>query len=283
MILSRMPRWMALLVLFFGFAVLAILLTPLALVPMLFFERPSAYAQLLERYYGGILRGEAFGAVGQQPGFALLVAATLWAMLAVLFLAPITGRIRTTTHTRSLLPSVIAAVILGALLCGVVASSLIELVLAFWSTDTSQFEDARSSSYSEMTALMLAGWVVGGTACALCLRRLGKSRDPNNLERVLRVIFAGTALELALGVPIFLIVRRRTNCECGLASFGSLVLGIATLLWVCGPAVVLLLTRHARRGWLRAACPNCGYPRRTDTSICSECGTALAGPRADPS
>lgn len=283
MILARVPRWMALLVLFFGFAVLAILLTPLALVPMLFFERPYAYVEFLERYYGGILRGEAFDAVGEQLGFALLVAGMLWAMLAVLFLAPITGRIRTTTHTRSLLPSVIAAVILGALLCGVVASSLIELVLALETTDTQEFESALSGSLPLMTALMLGGWVVGGTACALCLRHLGKSRDPNNLERVLRVIFAGSVIELALGLPIYLIVRRRTNCECALASFGSIVLGVAALLWVCGPAVVLLLTRQARRGWLRAACPNCGYPRRTETSICSECGTALAGPRADPS
>lgn len=279
MILARMPRWMALLVLFLGFALLAVLLTPLACVPMLLFEPPSAYVEFLERYYGGILRGEAFSAVGQQPGVALIVAVTLWAMLAVLFLAPITGRLRTTKHPRSLLPSVIAAVILGALLCGVIASSLLELVLALWSADTPQFEEALSNNYLAMTVLMLAGWVVGGTACALCLRRLGKSRDPNNLERVLRVIFAGSALELALGVPIFLIARRRTNCECGLASFGSLVLGIATLLWVCGPAVVLLFTRNARRGWLRAACPNCGYPRRTETTVCSECGAALDGAR----
>ncbi len=283
MILARMPRPLALVVLFLGFSILAILLTPLALVPMVLMESTSEYVRFVERYYGDLIRGEAFGSVSQEPLTALLIAVALWSLLAVAFLAPITGKVRTTTVTRSLLPSVISAVILGALLCGTVAAALVELVLALETTDTQEFESALSGSYPLMTALMLGGWVVGGTACALCLRHLGKSRDPNNLERVLRVIFAGSVIELALGLPIYLIVRRRTNCECALASFGSIVLGVAALLWVCGPAIVLLYTRKSRRGWLRAACPNCGYPRRTDATTCSECGTALAGPRCTPS
>jgi hypothetical protein len=59
-------------------------------------------------------------------------------------------------------------------------------------------------------------------------------------------------------------------------SFWNLVFGLATLLWMCGPWAVLLLTRGERLQWARGACARCGYPRRTDAEVCTECGARHA-------
>jgi hypothetical protein len=101
----------------------------------------------------------------------------------------------------------------------------------------------------------------------------------------MRALVAGTAVELALGLPIYALARKKYGCYCAMATFLNLVFGIAALLWMCGPWVVLLLTRRARANWLRAACRACGYPRRSGSAVCTECGCAWSaegGAAPDP-
>jgi len=40
-------------------------------------------------------------------------------------------------------------------------------------------------------------------------------------------------------------------------------------------ALVLLWTREARLHWIRKACVHCGYPCRSGSTMCSECGKPL--------
>jgi len=272
MILARLPRALALVVVFFGSMLLAVLLTPLVFAPFVLDNSAAEFVDFLLSYYE-ILIPSIVSPNGLTQIF--LVGAVIWSAIAVLFLAPITGKVRATSETRSLLTSVIAAIVVGALLCGILAASAVELVLALLAADAKAFESSLRGRYAVMTSVMLAGWVGGGFVVAMLLRGVSGSRNPNHLERILRVIFAGTVIELALGIPIYLLVRRKSNCECALASFYSLCLGVAALLWLCGPWAILFLTRHARKGWLRGACPECGYPRRTDATVCSECGAAF--------
>ena len=119
-------------------------------------------------------------------------------------------------------------------------------------------------------------WLGGGFAWYLLLGRAGSARDPARLDRFLRWILAGTCVEMTLGTTAYLVARRKTECYCALASFWSIVLGTMTLLWMCGPWIVLLLTRTERLAWARGACRQCGYPRRTDTEVCTECGARHA-------
>lgn len=273
MILTRTPRPLALSLVFVGFMVLAVLLAPFALAPVVFIDSTASFGDFLWRYYA-----EMLPAIVERERMVLLVVgcAAIWSTIAVLFLAPITGKVRTTGDSRSLLTSVIAAVIVGALLCGMLASAAVELVFALVAADAREFESFFPGAFAVMTPCMLLGWAIGGFFVAMLLRGVSGSRNPNQLERVLRVIFAGTVIELVLGVPIYLLVRKKSNCECVLASFYSMCLGVAALLWLCGPWAILFLTRRARRGWQRNACQACGYPRRTDTSVCSECGTCFS-------
>lgn len=122
---------------------------------------------------------------------------------------------------------------------------------------------------------MLAAWLVMGTIFGIALARAGRERDPAHIARFARWLLAGTVIELALAAPTLAAAERRDNCSCSWGSFWALAIGLATLGALCGPALVLLATRDARRHWARAACMRCGYPRRTDTSTCSECGAAL--------
>jgi hypothetical protein len=273
MLLARVRRPLALLYLFVGFTTVGFLVAPIAFLPSLFFDSLSEYTQFVGNYYRVplLLSNPTLSFTAAQLGL-FSAAVLMWAGLAVAFLAPITGKLQATSEPRSLLPSVIAAVIIGIVMFGIIASATYELLCALGSESTSDFEMMSSEVRMAMTFVMLAAWAVGGAFCAMLFRRLGSTRDPTALDRMLRVLLAGSVIELALGLPMYLIIRKKSACECALASFWSLVLGIAALLWICGPAVLLLLTRDARRAWMRAACPNCGYPRRTSAMCCSECG-----------
>ncbi len=273
MLLARVRRPLALLYLFVGFTTVGFFFFFIAFLPSLFFDSLSEYTQFVGNYYRVplLLSNPTLSFTAAQLGL-FSAAVLMWAGLAVAFLAPITGKLQATSEPRSLLPSVIAAVIIGIVMFGIIASATYELLCALGSESTSDFEMMSSEVRMAMTFVMLAAWAVGGAFCAMLFRRLGSTRDPTALDRMLRVLLAGSVIELALGLPMYLIIRKKSACECALASFWSLVLGIAALLWICGPAVLLLLTRDARRAWMRAACPNCGYPRRTSAMCCSECG-----------
>jgi len=123
---------------------------------------------------------------------------------------------------------------------------------------------------------LFGGWALAGGFWAIVLARIGLERHPTSVDRLFRLAFRATAIEAVLAVPIYLLLRRRSSCECALASFIGLIGGVAALTSLCGPWALLFLTRRVRRNWMRAACPACGYPRRTDARVCSECGQAFA-------
>jgi hypothetical protein len=276
MLLARVRRPLALFYLFVAFTAVGFLVAPIAFLPSLFFDSLSDYTQFVGNYYRVPLLSSnpTLHFTGAQLGL-FSAAVLMWAGLAVAFLAPITGKLQATSEPRSLLPSIIAAVIIGIVMFGIIATATYELLCALGSESTSDFEMMSSEVRMAMTFVMLGAWAVGGAFCALLFRRLGSTRDPTALDRMLRALLAGTVIEIALGLPLFLIIRKKSACECALASFWSLVLGIAALLWICGPAVLLLLTRDARRAWMRSVCPICGYPRRTSATCCSECGASF--------
>ena len=206
----------------------------------------------------------------------IVVPASVWAILTVAFLAPITGRVRLLQHGRSLRSSVAVAVLMGSVICGLIMGALFEGVLALMTSTEEEFHGLQRLSSSVGSIAVIGAWIVGGALWAIFLRRAGSSRNPAGLDLLLRRILAGTAVELVLGLPIALLIRRREDCVCGTMTFFNFMFGTAALLWICGPWSVLFLTRKARANWSRTACAFCGYPRRSGGSECSECGQAFA-------
>jgi hypothetical protein len=167
---------------------------------------------------------------------------------------------------------VAVAVLMGSVICGLIMGALFEGVLALMTSTEEEFY-----ALQRLSAIPVIGaWIVGGALWAFFLRRSASSRDPAGLDLLLRRILAGTAVELVLGLPIALLIRRRSECYCSTATFFNFAFGTAALLWICGPWSVLFLTRKARANWSRTACASCGYPRRSGGSECSECGQAFA-------
>ena len=90
-----------------------------------------------------------------------------------------------------------------------------------------------------------------------------------------RRLFAGTCVELAIAAPTYALGIRRDSCWCEWGSWFGIVGGIAILTVLCGPMLVLLWTREARLQWIRASCRRCGYPLRTGSAVCPECGAPV--------
>jgi hypothetical protein len=229
---------------------------------------------LLTFLEGDSFRYDAFGSylhslVDWGKGSMLLASYILVVTGTTLFVAPVVGPLRLTTTGRPLRTSVIGAAILGGLISFLLLGAAIELPLRF----------ATDLNVGDATLAwpgILISWTVAGGVWAAVLWRVGRERDPAGLDRLFRQLLAATMLEVALAVPIYLIARRKTNCFCSLHSFLALIGGVVTLCMLCGPWAVLFLTREARRGWQRGACPRCGYPQRSGSSQCSECGSLLS-------
>jgi len=276
MMLTKWPRGNALLIVFVAHFAFAVVLGPAFFAPVLleeprFAEVPRAFGE----YWWEILSLSWVESL-DEVGFWLVVGLiAAWAGLATAFVAPVVGPVRTTDAGRSLWSSVIAASLLGATMAAMMFAALVEGAVAMLAADMSEFSSAYDSTAALIWSGAAASWLLSGFAWMFCLRRVGRTRDPGALDRIIRALFAGTAVELVLGVPIFLMARKKYDCYCAMATFLNLIMGTAALFWLCGPWAILLYTRDARRNWARGACRSCGYPRRSGGEVCPECGSPL--------
>ena len=172
--------------------------------------------------------------------------------------------------------SMVGAGILGGLIALLIVATTIELLaLVQWSA-----QDTSPVRILFHPVPLLLAWAMMGGLWALVFRAAGRHRDPTRIDRAVRWLFAGSLVELAIAAPTFVMASRRDHCACGWVSWWGIVLGTATLFLLCGPMILLMRTHDARVQWMRAACPRCGYPQRSRTGTCSECGHAFGPPEA---
>ena len=133
--------------------------------------------------------------------------------------------------------------------------------------------------WSGLVILSVLLWLGFGLMWTLALARVGRDRHPDTITRFIRRLLAGTCVELAIAAPTYAVAMRRSDCWCSWASWFSIVGGVAILTVLCGPMLVLLWTREARLQWLRESCWKCGYPLRSASAACPECGAAIRGSR----
>ena len=280
MFLKNISRPVALGLVFVASFIIAMLLFPifiwLAITPFESWPSTANATLSLTEDYWRFLVSLAYWQFDVTGKIWLVAIAAVWATLTVAFLAPITGRVQLLQHGRSLRSSVAVAVLMGSVICGLIMGALIEGVLALMTSTEEEFYALQRLSAIAVISAVIGAWIVGGALWAFFLRRSASSRNPAGLDLLLRRILAGTAVELVLGLPIALLIRRRSECYCSTATFFNFAFGTAALLWICGPWSVLFLTRKARANWSRTACAFCGYPRRSGGSECSECGQAFA-------
>ena len=277
MILARRRRWLGLGLIFLAQVVVGVLIGPLAfLAPVLIEEGVPPVGEMADAYGRYLVRVASFDwLTSGDGGWVIAAIIVCWAMTAVAFVSPVVGPVVRSPNGRSLRASVVAASLMGASIAALMFAAVVEGAIAVVSTDQAAFQ-AVFNAVGAWVWLGAAGvWIASGCVWMYLLRRAGRSRDPMLLDRLLRLVFAGTAVELVLGLPIYLLARKKYDCYCGMATFLNLVMGIAALCWLCGPWALLLATREARRSWNRGACLACGYPQRSGSQRCSECGAEL--------
>lgn len=98
--------------------------------------------------------------------------------------------------------------------------------------------------------------------------------------RVFRLLVQGTLLELALNLPVDILIRRKSDCYCGEGSAVALAFSLLSAGMLFGPGVVLLMLRR-RVQLLRpdVECLQCGYDLRgLPENRCPECGRPFPRP-----
>lgn len=116
------------------------------------------------------------------------------------------------------------------------------------------------------------GWAVA-TPLLVAFVRPGDRESV--LARLSRRLLLGTMVEIALLIPLDVMVRRKTSCYCWAGTYWGLTLCGAVGVFALGPAVFLPLLAKRRRAWYAGHCGVCGYDMagRMDAARCPECGT----------
>ena len=203
--------------------------------------------------------------------------AIVYALSITALMTPLIGPFQPQASGRSLRSSVIGAAGLASVLSTALLVGCLEVInifaklLPFGSGSSFDYQILPNLTYGR-TQIIFIIWLFSGAMWTYLLRHIGRSRDPNLIGKLVRKLFIGSALETTLSIPLVYLAARRSNCFCSLASFFGIIIGITSLICLCGPAGLLLLTRKSRQMWIREACPKCGYPRKTHSTQCSECG-----------
>ena len=99
----------------------------------------------------------------------------------------------------------------------------------------------------------------------------------SGLASIVRWMLAGTFAEMLIASPVYAFVEDPDDCFCARGSFLGLCIGLAAILWIFGPGIVLLfLLEQQRRLRSGSLCLKCGYDLHgtfeAGRNTCPECG-----------
>jgi hypothetical protein len=173
------------------------------------------------------LRREAFGGTLLAMGIVFLLGG------ALLILVPIRARRGRPASRRSIWFPLLGSMLLVALLGLGAAIATIELFKADW---------------DQRRRLALAIWGSAGVVWlfwTILFWWVSRSLDPVSFSAMLyKSVLAGSLLELAIAVPMHLVVRRRTECCAGMLTAAAICLGAVTAIVSLGPGVYFLYHRR---------------------------------------
>jgi hypothetical protein len=170
---------------------------------------------------------------GDWASWAILLAMAVAQASLLLFQVRVESR-RPVTRG-SLMPAVLAAGFMAALLVLGAAYSVCEAVLG----DTG-FEGVWG--YVPL-GLALASWLGWSTL----FLRWGRTDPGGVVSRSTRLLFRGSVLEMLIAVPCHVVVRQRDTCCAGLGTGIGLACGTAVMLFSFGPAVLFLFLQRWKR------------------------------------
>ncbi len=165
----------------------------------------------------------------------------------------------------------VAGLVIGGLVLAVVMAVL-EYLGTVHDADSFVFDFIPGGHYTMMAIVILLGWSI---ATPLMFRFTKPGRKEDVLARLSKKLFIGTIVEVALLIPLDVMVRRKTNCYCWAGSYWALTLCGFIGVFALGPAVFLPILAKRRKTWYAGHCGVCSYDMSgtPDALRCPECGT----------
>lgn len=212
-----------------------------------------------------------------EPGWWILggIPGLLIATTQYLFLAPVLDvRVRVQKGGRPLVRSLVGAAFVGAVGMTALLLALSDVVWLLFRGEGREYLGYWSLTIVVLSVLVCS-WLIWTPLLAIFSRRRPHRTTPG---RLVGLLLGGTIAEMAVIIPVDLLVRYRGQCYCATASFHGTWLAVLALLWLTGPGIVLAVTSKRRRAWLEHHCANCGYAKGPSPGAkCSECGYAWVG------
>ena len=131
-------------------------------------------------------------------------------------------------------------------------------------------------------AAPIPAWVLVTPLLVVFCRR--RARQETLLARISAALFLGSVIEALVAIPLDVMIRRRTDCYCGEATFFTLTACGTVGLYAFGPAIILPLIARRRKRWYAERCDVCGYHMidTPDADRCPECGAGWRAQRNTP-
>lgn len=164
--------------------------------------------------------------------FALLISQV------ALLIVPIRAQEKRPITKRILLSPIIAAAFMMGLLSG-------SFILCLAETIKQSDYINHSTQWWWLTLLvLLATWLFW----ALIFYRKSKNVEPLSLiEKLCRVIFRASILELLIAIPTHILARHRNYCCAGFGTFWGIVFGMALIVFSFGPGVYFLFVERWKK------------------------------------
>jgi hypothetical protein len=190
----------------------------------------------------------------------------------LIFMLPVRQPGMSGNHGRSVRKSLcIAGCVIGALFFASIFAVL-EFLYTVRDFEWDFPDDVPGEPYTTIGAVILFGWLVA-TPILICFIKPG--RKETVLARLSKKLFIGTIVEVALLIPLDVMVRRKTDCYCWAGTYWALTICGFVGVFALGPAVFLPILAKRRKTWYSGHCGVCGYDMdgMPDTPRCPECGT----------
>lgn len=212
------------------------------------------------------------------PMLGVIAALTIAQMI---FLLPVRQPGLTGAHGRSIKKSLMIASTTIGILTLAVLLGIAGFFEDVFDMDLDSYLSFPGEPYTTFGATIIFGWLI---ATPLLIRFTKPGRKEDVLARVSKKLFIGTIIEVALLIPLDVMVRRKTSCYCWAGTYWALTICGFVGVFALGPAVFLPILSKRRKAWYGGHCGVCGYDMTgmLKAPRCPECGTGWRFEAANP-
>lgn len=206
--------------------------------------------------------------------YTMLIAIALLTIAQMIFLLPVRQPGLVSSHGRSVRKSITIA----GLVIGILFFAFIMGIAGFLqdvhelNIEPDFINDLPGREYTAIAIIIGFGWLV---ATPILIKFSKPGPKETALARLAKKLFIGTIIEIALLIPLDVMVRRSANCYCWAGTYWALTICGFVGIFALGPAVFLPILAKRRKTWYSGHCGVCGYDMvgMPDATRCPECGT----------